>query len=807
VAGTLITDRRSATATYKILRRLGKGGMAEVFLAQQEGIAGVKRLAVVKKILPHFSGVDSVAEMLLDEARIAIQLSHPNVVQIYELGHDDDQYFIAMEFVDGCDLATLARIERHRQSRIPMRLTLRVVSEAAMGLDFAHRQKGLDGQPLDLVHRDISPHNIMCSREGAVKVTDFGIAKAVGKVLVTEVGVVKGKVQYMAPEQYTGGDVDHRADIFSLGVVLYQLTTGRLPRVTKNGNLSMKRVIEGEIPHPKDVRPDYPDELATIVMRALAHDREDRYGDCASLRDDLLDFARQHDMLAFPKELGDYVDEMVPPTPIREEGTGAGEVLAAHKRPIALRDKAREAQQKKAEKGAKIGGKSAKGELPGDDAAAVDELDDHTAEHAGTEQVSPARSVIKTDYGSDPFGRTESTKSRRLSSSSVSVASADISSSRDLDADEARRHGRTGPQMQARRADPEDARSLVSRAAERLSGSISVGGLDDPSEDLDNEPTIRQGDAPYGAPMTLEDRPSGRRVVHDEDQTRGKMAAPIVDMRRMHQQGEPITQQTRRSGGQFNPLWGLLGVIAIVGIVAVVFLAQRGKTPADDPGKKGGVTSGTLQITARPSDVEVLIDGAQRCSAAPCTISALPLDTTLLVTVRPRRRGAYLLWNQRVRLTQQQPLVMFNAVLDPAPRLDAGPPDAKTVRVKPMGRTRNVRRPPRKGGSKGRTIKRRPRTPRVKKSLRGKGKVKVSKIKHPVCLLAVDVRPGWAEVWFNGKRLGTTPLARQLPVGRHKIELKNPARNYHAVYYVRAKKGTKIKIFDSPKPNAKKKKK
>jgi serine/threonine protein kinase len=241
-----------------MIRRLGKGGMAEVFLARQEGVAGFRRLAVVKRLLPQFSSMPNVAEMLLDEARIAAQLSHPNIVQIYELNKEDGQYFIAMEFVDGCDLATLARIERRRKSRIPIRLALRVIAEAAMGLDYAHRQVGLNGLPLNLVHRDVSPHNILCSREGAVKVTDFGIAKAVGKEQVTEVGVVKGKVHYMSPEQYTGGDVDKRSDIFSLGVVLYQLTTGRLPRVSKNGQLNMRQVTEGRIPRPVEIRQDYP---------------------------------------------------------------------------------------------------------------------------------------------------------------------------------------------------------------------------------------------------------------------------------------------------------------------------------------------------------------------------------------------------------------------------------------------------------------------------------------------------------------------------------------------------------------------
>jgi serine/threonine protein kinase len=386
VTETLITDRRSQTGTYKILRRLGKGGMAEVFLARQEGLAGFRRLTVVKKLLPQFSQVQEVAEMLLDEARIAAQLTHPNIVQIFELGKDEGQYFIAMEYVDGCDLATLARIERHRQSRVPLRLTLRIVSEAAMGLDFAHRQTGLDGRPLNIVHRDVSPHNIICSREGAVKVTDFGIAKAVGKALVTQVGVVKGKVQYMSPEQYTGATIDRRSDLYSLGVVLYQLTTGKLPRVAKDGGVAMRRVVEGAIPRPSDLRADYPEELEGIVMRALAHNPDERYPDAASLREDLLDFARENDLLAFPKELGEYVNALVPPIP------------------LVVREQSR---------------MSIDGQPPSPGSAVIEQEDlpavmvegeeEDTDSPPGTEVASPgARRRIVSNVGpSDPYGETE----------------------------------------------------------------------------------------------------------------------------------------------------------------------------------------------------------------------------------------------------------------------------------------------------------------------------------------------------------------------------------------------------------------
>ncbi|MBW2733880.1 MAG: serine/threonine protein kinase, partial [Deltaproteobacteria bacterium] len=439
--------------------------MAEVFLAQQEGMAGVRRLAVVKKILPQFSDVPTVSEMLLDEARIAIQLSHPNIVQIYELGQDEGQYFIAMEYVNGCDLATLARIERHRKGRVPMRLALRVVSEAAMGLDYAHRQKDLEGRPLNIIHRDVSPHNIMCSREGAVKVTDFGIAKAVGKVQVTEVGVVKGKVQYMAPEQYTGAELTHRADIFSLGVVLYQLTTGKLPRASKSGSLSMRRVIEGRIPLPSSLRPDYPEVLEQIVMRALAHNPTDRYPDAASLRDDLLDFARQRDLLAFPKELGDYLNENVPDAPTPSDDDLAGKIL--HPR--------------------------------GGGGPSRDEKRELDTVQFGTERVSQKRSVIAADQQSDPYGHTEMKRALQAKRDQELVAGAEVQSLASEACVLPNEQLTPFPEDKARAVRALSKGRAGSGEGVDFSGvSVDLSAASETPEPGDDDPTLRQGDEHQG---------------------------------------------------------------------------------------------------------------------------------------------------------------------------------------------------------------------------------------------------------------------------------------------------------------------
>jgi serine/threonine protein kinase len=774
VAETLITDRRSASAHYTILRKLGKGGMAEVFLARQEGMAGFRRLTVVKKILPQFSQVSDVAEMLLDEARIAAQLSHPNIVQIYELGKDEGQYFISMEFVDGCDLATLARIERHRQSRVPLRLTLRVVAEAAMGLDYAHRQGGLDGRPLNIVHRDVSPHNIMCSREGAVKVTDFGIAKAVGKGQVTQVGVVKGKVQYMSPEQYTGAPVDHRSDIFSLGVILYQLSTGRLPRVTDSGEVVLRRVLEGRIPRPSEIRGDYPDELEAIVMRALAHNPEDRYPDAAGLRDDLLDFARENDLLAFPKELGEYVNALVPPTPLVVRELSVIAEPAKGREASAVVSKAR---------------RSVPDQTP-TPAVIVEGEDRDTDAPSGTEVASPRASrkrgsQVITDHRSDPYDRTEIPIHGPDSSPALlkSERMTPLAKARDLlparrdqhtDDDESGDTGRVSRDGKLRRIEP-----LSSHGEE--------------ARDRDDPPR----DAPDAEP------PTGRRSPKrsDEDAKRERPEERRAEARPAQ---SPPTAETRTDTMRRRPalVWFIgAGVFAVVA-AAVMLLGARylwSADPPNTPGTTPGTTvilgAGVITVLANPPNAAVSIDGAQRCPSTPCQIAGLPLNRELLLTLRAT---GYTLWMQRLVLTTSDPKLSLRADLTPGSteRLspDAGPrvkDDKKGKRWKATGGD-----PTKKGGNptKG-EVKSGKRGPRAKSQ--GKMVVEPSESEQP--MLAVDVRP-WAEVWIDGKKVGHTPRLIPLTPGAHKIELKNPDLNFSKTYRAKVAKNQKVKISEMIQP-------
>jgi serine/threonine protein kinase len=304
---------------YQLLRRLATGGMAEVFLAKTDGPMGFEKLLVIKRILPHLAEDPQFVDMFLGEAKLAAQLNHPNLVQIFDFGEAEGSYFIAMEYIDGPNLRLLVARSRDAQIPIPFSLAARIVSQAAEGLAYAHDFRGhLTNEPLHLIHRDVSPDNILVSRSGAVKLVDFGIAKARGQSHHTQVGTVKGKVAYMAPEQLRGEPLDRRVDLYGLGVVLYELCTGRMP-FDANSDASMVRAVLYETAIPATERvPNLPLPLQNILARLLAKKREDRYADCGSLHADLERFTHQSGAPATAFVLSSLVARLSPPpTPVQ----------------------------------------------------------------------------------------------------------------------------------------------------------------------------------------------------------------------------------------------------------------------------------------------------------------------------------------------------------------------------------------------------------------------------------------------------------------------------------------------------------
>jgi serine/threonine-protein kinase len=269
---------------HTVVGYLADGGMAEIFLGKEPD----GRPVVIKRILPHLARQSNFVAMFIDEARIGSLVRHPNVVEIYELGQVGNDLFLVMEYLAGESTSGLLRRLVARRERLPLPLAAYIIAEACAGLYAAHTLCDDRGNPLDLVHRDVSPQNLFIKYDGGIKVLDFGIATAQHRLTRTATGQVKGKFSYMSPEQCRGEYLDLRSDIFSLGVVLYELTTQRRLFKRPNELMVLKAVTEQPIPRPRRELPDYPRALEAICMKALARDRDLRYGSALELRDELL---------------------------------------------------------------------------------------------------------------------------------------------------------------------------------------------------------------------------------------------------------------------------------------------------------------------------------------------------------------------------------------------------------------------------------------------------------------------------------------------------------------------------------------
>jgi len=277
--------RDDAFGPYRLVDRVAVGGMAEVFKAKRSGVEGFEKTVALKRILPHLSENKEFLDMFVDEAKMVAGLTHPNIVQIFDLGRIEESYFIAMEYVHGRDLRTIMKRARDKGLRLPLDLGLRVVSQVCSALEYAHRKKDDRGRPMEIVHRDVSPQNILITFEGDVKLADFGIAKAATKASSTDRGALRGKLLYMSPEQAWGRPIDRRSDVFSLGVVLYELVTEQKPFLASGSEMTILELVRTcVITPPRDVNPRVPEPLDRLVMKALARDPDERFQDAGQMQ-------------------------------------------------------------------------------------------------------------------------------------------------------------------------------------------------------------------------------------------------------------------------------------------------------------------------------------------------------------------------------------------------------------------------------------------------------------------------------------------------------------------------------------------
>jgi serine/threonine protein kinase len=309
---------------YELLRRLGKGGMAEVFLARQHGMDGFEKLVVIKRILPQLAGDDEFVTMFLDEARTAADLRHPNVVNIFEIGEDEGTYFMAMEFLHGQDIRRIQRKCVKVEMDLPLEHALQIAIDAAAGLHHAHTKADLSGQRLEIVHRDVSPQNIICTFDGATKIVDFGIAKAASQTTETQSGIVKGKYTYMSPEQALGEHIDARTDQFALGIVLWELLTMRRLFKRETDIATLTAITSGDVPPPGDFVADLPKKLDQIVVKSLAFRREERFDSCEDMAMALEDLLAEERRPHSPARLGGFLRKVFADELSKEQDMGVG---------------------------------------------------------------------------------------------------------------------------------------------------------------------------------------------------------------------------------------------------------------------------------------------------------------------------------------------------------------------------------------------------------------------------------------------------------------------------------------------------
>ncbi|QRO00788.1 serine/threonine protein kinase [Archangium violaceum] len=298
---------------YRIIQQLASGGMAHIFLASIDGPDGFSKSCVIKRILPEYASLEAFSRMFADEAKVAALLTHPNIVQIFDFGKIDGQYYLAMEWIQGASLDRVLRHAWNASFTLGVRVAVDVGIAISSALAYAHSKTLPDGTPLRLVHRDITPGNVLVSRDGIIKLADFGIVKSTVNLERTVAGVVKGKYAYMSPEQISNRELDHRSDLFSLGIVLYEAATGS--RLFKRDTIeaTILATSHAEVPPPSQVTPGFPPALERILLRLLAKEPQARYQSAHEVHEDLEKFRASQQWTSGGRELAALMATLFPP--------------------------------------------------------------------------------------------------------------------------------------------------------------------------------------------------------------------------------------------------------------------------------------------------------------------------------------------------------------------------------------------------------------------------------------------------------------------------------------------------------------
>jgi serine/threonine-protein kinase len=317
-----------AQQRYQVLERIDAGGMAEVFKANSTSIQGFQKLVAIKRILPDLTKNERFVRMFLDEAKVSLHLNHTNIVQVFDLGMADGTYFIVMEFVDGTNLKKIIQGLGERRQRLSVEQAVYIGLEVCKGLSHAHYKKDQKENPLSIVHRDISPPNVLMSREGEVKITDFGLAKAKSQAEITDPGVVKGKFGYLSPEAASGEDVDPRTDLFAVGILMWEMLAGRRLFLGESDYETLKLVRDANIPPLKKYGREVPAPLERIIRRSLAKDPAERHQTAEDLGRELAEFMFEHGAVVSGYDIASLVRDIIEKQPRKERKTTEADLAA-----------------------------------------------------------------------------------------------------------------------------------------------------------------------------------------------------------------------------------------------------------------------------------------------------------------------------------------------------------------------------------------------------------------------------------------------------------------------------------------------
>lgn len=776
---------------YVLLKRIAVGGMAEVFRARAYGAEGFEKTVAIKRMLPHLSSDDQFVGMFINEAKLTATLNHANIAQIYDFGCIENLYFLSMEYVFGKDLADLIRMLRDRGLAAPVELACHVMMGVLNGLDYAHRKVDSFGNLLNLIHRDTSPHNLIISYEGEVKIVDFGIAKAKSTTVQTTGGVLKGKYSYMSPEQAHGMVMDHRTDIFSLGICFYELLTlTKMFRGTSDLSV-LEKVRETSFIPPRELNEAIPEELEKLLLKALEKNPEDRWESAAVWREALDDFLFHSNLHYSASWLSGFMNEIFRDELDREEDELVEEAEIAQQ----LRTGARRAARMDEIRDTVVLSREEDGSfaIPGSDTGfgpPIREVGDDEFEELSEPSESSAPAFLDTARSATPLGQKNPARGFPARAEPLDdLESDELDSLDELD----------------------DIEEVSGEDVVETVGEMRMDGMEDDSmptmevsrPDLDlmeakripaRRPPIREVNEDKGSEaVTLDERnvpddmpppPVGASPVdYDDDyedtnldnpEKTGEAAldplefnaeAATFKQRRVKQ---PVNrapalmeEPTARAGSKGFP-WGVVLVVMVLALGA-------GGTVALWPslmGEKNGPAQVDGGLNLAGPALPGLPDGSQDPPAEPDAGS--PIGAMEPMTPDPKPVDAGI---------EDEPDAGSLAVLgDPGPAEDSKPIAADPVKLAVVVKAK----PPKK--HKRRTHSRRKRTNSCPS--RGFGAVDVG------------VSGGWAFVYIDGKKVRTTPLLNyRIKGGRHKVELRSQTNQMVRRWSICLKSGGKVKLL------------